>query len=44
MPRVLPVDTPVIKDIYDAYSMNVIPKIGKLVANDGQSYRCSSAH
>lgn len=36
-----PVDTPVLKDVYDAYSMNVIPKMGKLVANDPESYRCA---
>ena len=34
-----PVDTPVFKDLYDAYSMNVIPKMGQLVANDAESYR-----
>jgi ubiquinone/menaquinone biosynthesis C-methylase UbiE len=34
-----PVDTPVIKDVYEAYSMNVIPRIGKIVANDDESYR-----
>ena len=39
-----PVDTPVLKDAYDAYSMNVIPKMGKLVANDAESYRCAVLH
>lgn len=39
-----PVDTPVFKDLYDAYSMNVIPKMGKLVANDSESYRCAPQH
>lgn len=38
-----PVDTPVFKDIYDAYSMNVLPKMGKLVANDADSYRSASS-
>jgi len=30
---------PVLGKAYDAYSFNVIPKIGKLVANDEQSYQ-----
>eukprot|EP00892_Ulva_mutabilis_P008162 jgi/Ulvmu1/5718/UM024_0070.1 len=34
-----PVDTPVLKDVYDAYSMNVIPAMGKVIANDSESYR-----
>ena len=34
-----PVDTPVFKDIYNAYSMNVIPQMGQMVANDAESYR-----
>lgn len=39
-----PVDTPVFKELYDAYSMNVIPKLGKLVANDDESYRFVPLH
>ena len=35
-----PVDTPVLKDVYDAYSTNVIPAMGKVIANDSESYRC----
>jgi ubiquinone/menaquinone biosynthesis methyltransferase len=34
-----PVDTPVIKEVYDAYSLNVIPRMGKLIADDEESYR-----
>jgi len=34
-----PVDTPVLKDVYDAYSINVIPAMGKVIANDSESYR-----
>ena len=30
---------PMIKDIYDWYSFNVIPKIGKAIANDEDSYQ-----
>lgn len=33
------VDTPILKEYYEAYSMNVIPKLGKLVANDEDSYQ-----
>jgi demethylmenaquinone methyltransferase / 2-methoxy-6-polyprenyl-1,4-benzoquinol methylase len=39
---VLEFSTPVppgLKSIYDAYSFNVIPALGKLVANDADSYR-----
>jgi ubiquinone/menaquinone biosynthesis C-methylase UbiE len=34
-----PVETPFLKDAYDAYSLNVIPAMGQLIANDSQSYR-----
>lgn len=30
---------PALKPIYDFYSFNVLPKLGKLVANDADSYR-----
>lgn len=33
------VSLPVLKQIYDVYSFNVIPKIGGLVANDEASYQ-----
>lgn len=33
------VNAPLIKNIYDAYSFNVIPKIGKHIANDDEGYR-----
>lgn len=33
------VNNEVLSKIYDLYSFNVIPKIGKLVANDEESYR-----
>lgn len=36
------VDTPVLKELYDAYSVNVIPKIGKIIADDGDSYQCAA--
>ena len=35
-----PVNTPLLKEVYDAYSLNVIPAIGQAVANDAESYRC----
>lgn len=34
-----PVQTPILGKIYDLYSYNVIPRIGKLVANDSESYQ-----
>ena len=33
------VNAPLLKQIYDAYSFNVIPQIGKHVANDEEGYR-----
>ncbi len=33
------VDNPLFKQIYDYYSINIIPKIGKLIANDEYSYQ-----
>jgi demethylmenaquinone methyltransferase/2-methoxy-6-polyprenyl-1,4-benzoquinol methylase len=33
------VQTPILDTIYDAYSFNLIPKMGKLVANDHESYQ-----
>lgn len=36
------VEMPVLKEIYDTYSMNVIPKLGKMIAHDGDSYQCVS--
>lgn len=39
-----PVETPILKELYDAYSMNVIPVMGQLIANDGKSYRCGLAN
>lgn len=37
-----PVETPVLKDVYDAYSINVIPAMGKVIVNDSESYRWES--
>ena len=34
-----PVDLPLLDRIYDAYSFNVIPRIGQAVTGDGASYR-----
>ena len=34
-----PVDTPVIKEIYDAYSFHVIPRVGSMLAGDKEAYR-----
>jgi ubiquinone/menaquinone biosynthesis C-methylase UbiE len=36
---VLQVEQPLLRELYDAYSFNVIPKIGGLVANDEASYQ-----
>ena len=33
------VDVPVLKEVYDMYSMNVIPKLGGIIANDESSYQ-----
>jgi demethylmenaquinone methyltransferase/2-methoxy-6-polyprenyl-1,4-benzoquinol methylase len=33
------VDVPVLKEIYDLYSFNIIPAIGRAVAGDGEPYR-----
>lgn len=33
------VDVPVLDKIYDAYSFNVIPKLGQMVTGDAESYR-----
>jgi demethylmenaquinone methyltransferase/2-methoxy-6-polyprenyl-1,4-benzoquinol methylase len=32
-------DWPGFSNLYDAYSSNVIPKVGKVVTNDEESYR-----
>jgi len=34
-----PVDTPLLDRLYDAYSFNVIPRIGQAVTGDGAAYR-----
>lgn len=34
-----PVETPGLKDVYDAYSFGVIPALGEFVANDRASYQ-----
>jgi demethylmenaquinone methyltransferase / 2-methoxy-6-polyprenyl-1,4-benzoquinol methylase len=34
-----PMETPVLKDVYEAYSMHVVPALGQIVANDADSYR-----
>jgi demethylmenaquinone methyltransferase / 2-methoxy-6-polyprenyl-1,4-benzoquinol methylase len=34
-----PVEMPVLDSIYDAYSFNVIPPLGKMVTGDGEPYR-----
>ena len=34
-----PVDTPLLDKVYDAYSFNVIPRVGQAVTGDGASYR-----
>lgn len=34
-----PVETPVLKEVYDAYSSTVIPTMGQVIANDSESYR-----
>ncbi len=34
-----PVDTPVLDKIYDAFSFNAIPAMGKIVTGDGEPYR-----
>jgi demethylmenaquinone methyltransferase / 2-methoxy-6-polyprenyl-1,4-benzoquinol methylase len=34
-----PIDTPVLDKIYDAYSFNLIPALGKAITGDGESYR-----
>ena len=34
-----PVDTPLLDKLYDAYSFNVIPRVGQAVTGDGASYR-----
>lgn len=34
-----PVETPVLDRIYDAYSFNVIPPLGKMVTGDGEPYQ-----
>jgi demethylmenaquinone methyltransferase/2-methoxy-6-polyprenyl-1,4-benzoquinol methylase len=33
------VDPPLLEKAYDLYSFNVIPKMGKLIANDSESYQ-----
>ena len=32
-------DNPLLTKVYDTYSFNILPKIGKLIANDEDSYR-----
>lgn len=34
-----PVETPILDKVYDAYSFNVIPALGRAVTGDGESYR-----
>lgn len=34
-----PVNTPIFKQIYDAYSFNLIPKFGEILAGDSDSYQ-----
>jgi demethylmenaquinone methyltransferase / 2-methoxy-6-polyprenyl-1,4-benzoquinol methylase len=34
-----PVETPVIDRIYDAYSFNIIPPMGRMITGDGEPYR-----
>lgn len=34
-----PVDTPIIKELYDAYSFNVIPRFGQMITGDRDSYQ-----
>jgi demethylmenaquinone methyltransferase/2-methoxy-6-polyprenyl-1,4-benzoquinol methylase len=33
------VETPMLDALYDAYSMNVLPRIGRMVAGDAEAYR-----
>jgi ubiquinone/menaquinone biosynthesis C-methylase UbiE len=33
------VENPILRQLYDTYSFNVIPRIGGLVANDSESYQ-----
>ena len=33
------IDTPVLDTLYDAYSFNLIPALGKAITGDGESYR-----
>lgn len=35
----LQVNQPMLRELYDLYSFNVIPKIGGLIANDEASYQ-----
>lgn len=34
-----PVDKPLVKQIYDAYSFHILPKMGKAIAGDADSYQ-----
>jgi demethylmenaquinone methyltransferase/2-methoxy-6-polyprenyl-1,4-benzoquinol methylase len=34
-----PVETPVVRELYDAFSFHLIPKMGQLIANDRDSYQ-----
>ena len=34
-----PVETPILKELYDAYSFNFIPQFGKMIAGDKDSYQ-----
>jgi demethylmenaquinone methyltransferase/2-methoxy-6-polyprenyl-1,4-benzoquinol methylase len=33
------VDVPVLAEVYDAFSFNVIPPLGRMIAGDGEPYR-----
>ena len=33
------VNNPLLKEIYDSYSMNVIPRLGQVFADDADSYQ-----
>ncbi|PVU88170.1 hypothetical protein BB561_005986 [Smittium simulii] len=33
------VDTPFISELYNVFSFNIIPELGRLIANDGDSYK-----
>lgn len=35
-----PVEVPLLREAYDAYSMHIIPALGQMIAGDADSYRC----